>query len=185
MLAVCWYIWDGSRYRRDDTDRIIDLAKQATLGIFDEAKHATDETEQTRISKHAVASQKRERIQAAIALARPELAVRAEDLDADPWLLNFENGTIDLRTGRLQPHDPGDLITKLAPVAYDSNAKCPLWDTVLDRTFNRDASLIAWLQRFEGMALTGDIREQIFPVFYGSGNNGKNVNLRHRGRLDG
>ena len=48
------------------------------------------------------------RIHAMLDLARsaPGIPVLAEDLDADPWLLNVANGTVDLRTGDLRPHDP-------------------------------------------------------------------------------
>ena len=38
-----------------------------------------------------------------------------EQINANPWLLNCANGTVDLKTGTLQPHDPADLITHLAP----------------------------------------------------------------------
>jgi len=34
-------------------------------------------------------------------------------LDVDPYLLNFLNGAVDLRTGELRPHDRADPITKL------------------------------------------------------------------------
>ena len=57
------------------------------------------------------------------------------DLDADPWLLNVENGTIDLRTGELRPHSRDDLISKLAPVRFDPSARCPRWMSFLDEVF--------------------------------------------------
>src|SRR5205814_8473029 len=41
-----------------------------------------------------------------IHLARPHLAARIDMFDADPWLFNCANGTLDLRTGSLRPHDP-------------------------------------------------------------------------------
>ena len=43
--------------------------------------------------------------------ARPIRAAGApEQLDTDPWLLNVENGTLDLRTGELRPHRRDDLL---------------------------------------------------------------------------
>ena len=44
---------------------------------------------------------------------------QAVDWDADGWLLNVKNGTLDLHTGKLRVHGPGDLLTKIAPVIYD------------------------------------------------------------------
>ena len=38
-------------------------------------------------------------------LAKGLLFVEDKALDADPWLLNTETYTIDLRTGRYQRHD--------------------------------------------------------------------------------
>ena len=62
----------------------------------------------------------------------PGIIVNHEQLDSDPWLLNVANGTIDLRTGELRPHNPDDLCTMQAPVAYDPNAVAPLWDKCLE-----------------------------------------------------
>lgn len=63
------------------------------------------------------------------------IPVRPDELDADPWALNCLNGTIDLRTGKLRPHQRAELITKLVPVAYDPNATCPTWKAFLSRIF--------------------------------------------------
>jgi hypothetical protein len=45
----------------------------------------------------------------------------------DPWLLNCNNGALDLRTGELRAHRREDLLTKLAPVAFDRAAIAPRW----------------------------------------------------------
>ena len=44
---------------------------------------------------------------------------------------NVLNGTVDLHTGRLLPHNPDDLCTQQCPVAYDPNARAPLWEACL------------------------------------------------------
>ena len=41
------------------------------------------------------------------AAALQEFSVTADDLDADPWLFNCQNGTLDLRTMELRPARPG------------------------------------------------------------------------------
>ena len=58
--------------------------------------------------------------------SEPGVSVTAEDLGADPMLLNVRNGTVDLRTSRLREHALGDLLTEQAPVTYGSAARCPL-----------------------------------------------------------
>ena len=109
----------------------------------------------------------------ALARSHERVSVRPSDLDRDPWKLNVENGTIDLRTGKLHTHDPADLITKLAPVAYDPSATCPEFEAFLDVVMAGDADLISFLQRAVGYTLTGDVREQVLFLLYGTGANGK------------
>ena len=62
------------------------------------------------------------------------------------FLLNVENGTIDLRTGKLRPHQREDLITRLAPVKFLPGAKCPTWLRVLDEIFAGDTGLDSLLE---------------------------------------
>jgi putative DNA primase/helicase len=171
-----WLIWDGKRWRPDDRKRIVKLCKETALSILDEAKRA-DDTRRDDLMKWARASQKKDRITAMAALAEPEVAVGPDDLDTDPWLFNCKSGTIDLRSGELQPHRREDLITKLAPVEYDPDAACPRFMRFLDEIFDNDQDLIGFVQRWLGHCLTGDITEQILPIFWGEGNNGKSVLL--------
>jgi putative DNA primase/helicase len=132
------------------------------------------------LASWAKASQARGKLEAAVKLAESERAVSAEadQFDADPWLLNCANGVLDLRTGTLRPHDRDDLLTALAPVAYDPDAKCPTWDAFLTRIMGGSSDLIGFLQRIVGYALTGSVREQAIFFLYGSGANGKSTFLK-------
>lgn len=171
-----WLIWDGKRWRPDDSGRIVRLCKKTALSILDEAKKLTGD-ELTEHTRWARKSQSRERLTAMAALAQPEVAVTPDELDADAWAFNCRNGTIDLRTGELRPHRQADLITKLAPVDYDANAHCPRFERFLGEVFGGDAELIAFVQRWHGYSLTGDIREQLLLIYHGEGGNGKSVLL--------
>lgn len=83
-----------------------------------------------------------------------------KDYDVDTMKLNVVNGTIDLRTGRLLPHNPADFITKLSPVEYDPDAQLDLWDEVLDTATDSDTDLQDFLQTTVGYSLTGDVGEE-------------------------
>jgi hypothetical protein len=74
-------------------------------------------------------SQDGRRINAMMNLARsePSVPVLPAQLDADPWLFNCPNGTVDLRTGELREHRREDLITKLCPTPFEPDAPCPTW----------------------------------------------------------
>src|SRR5439155_1929986 len=56
--------------------------------------------------------------EAVLRLARPRLAARPRDFNADPWMLGVRNGVVDLRTGALSVASPEMLLTKQAGAAY-------------------------------------------------------------------
>jgi putative DNA primase/helicase len=79
--------------------------------------------------------------------------------------------------GELRPHRRGDLITKLAPVAFDPAATCPIWDAFVARAMGGSAELVSYLARMVGYALTGEVSEHVLAFFFGGGANGKSTFL--------
>src|SRR5215208_4947610 len=156
--------------RRSGALRRVDTAR----AIFRDAERVADEDEQKKIAEWARGSQSSEHLKAMWTLAKADLAVSPEELDTDPMLLNVENGTVDLRTGSLRPHLPGDLITKLAPVEFDPVAEASRFYKFLKQTLV-DAELIAFVQRFLGYSLTGSTKERALSVLHGVGKNGKST----------
>lgn len=171
-----WLVWDGRRWRPDDVGEIVRRAKETLRVLQAEAVKIGDDGERRRLIAHSLASERDARIRAAITLAQSEhgVPVLPEQLDQDPWVLNVENGTVDLRTGQLRRHRRGDLLTKLVPVAYDPNADCPIWEAFLEQVLI-DADLIRFLQRAVGYSLTGSTGEQVLFLLYGTGANGKST----------
>jgi putative DNA primase/helicase len=166
-----WLFWDGKRWTWDERGEVTKLAHETARSIFADAEHATDQQTQRQIAKFAVASQNQNRISGILSEAKPYLAVSMDDLDRDPWLMTCENGTLDLRTGRLKAHDPADHITKLAPVSYDPDAECPVFKKYLADTL--EDAVITFVKRYAGYTLTGITRERLFAILWGSGKNGK------------
>jgi putative DNA primase/helicase len=164
--------WDGKRYAWDERGEVVKLAHATARGIFHEAAEAEGEDEQKAITKWALASQNESRINAMLSQAKPYLAVGMEELDRAPWLVNCQNGTLDLRTGRLKDHDPTDRITKIVPVGYDLGASCPRFLRFLKETLVDDA-VITFVKRYSGYTLIGVTRERLLAILYGFGKNGK------------
>jgi putative DNA primase/helicase len=131
------------------------------------------------MAKHIHASATHGKLSSALKLCAslPDIAVTHDEFDADDWLLNCGNGTIDLRTGELRKHNPADCITKFAGASYHPDATCPKWMAFLERIFNGDQEVMDYVQEIAGMCLTGDVSEQIMPVFFGHGSNGKSTLL--------
>ncbi len=202
VQAWGWLFWDGARWKTDDTGHVMRLSKSTALGLYDAARAqyatvdrlvaamqaaADDQAaqmkstveERTKEAKRALEwalkSQTRARLEAIVSLAESELPIpaRADAFDTDPWLLNVANGTIDLKTGALLPHDRTRMLTKVSPVQYDPDAPCPLWLSFLDKIFAGNAQLIDYLQRVFGYCLTGLAVEQYLFMLWGSGANGK------------
>src|SRR5215213_2336804 len=105
-------------------------------------------------------------------LAKADLALSTEELDTDYMALNVENGTLDLRTGSLREHAPGDLITKLAPVEFDVTAEAPRFYKFLKQVL-ADEELIRFVQRFLGYSLTGSTKERALSVLHSVGRTGR------------
>jgi putative DNA primase/helicase len=173
-------VWDGKRHAWDDRGEVVKLAHQVARGIFHDAADAENEDEQKAISKWALASQNESRINAMLSQSKPYLAVGMEELDRDPWLVNCQNGTLDLRTGRLKDHDPVDRITKIVPVEYNPDASCPRFMRFLKETLVDDA-VIKFVKRYSGYTVTGVTRERLLAILYGLCKNGKTtlVELLH------
>jgi putative DNA primase/helicase len=126
------------------------------------------------VAKFAGACLNSQRITAAMREAQPHLAITPDMLDADPWLLPFDNCTVDLRTGSPRPHRREDFITKLVRHRYTPEATCERFLTFLRRVVPR---LESYVQKAVGYSLTGITFEKAVFICYGGGNNGKTTLL--------
>jgi putative DNA primase/helicase len=150
-----WHYWDGTRWQHDDDNaQVREYAKATARRLYATAKtftfsQAADAAERIR---RAQRSHEAARVSAMVKLAQSERSVllKPEDFDRDPWRFTVANGTLDLRTGELHEYRREDLITKLAPVAYSSDAECPIFLAFLKRIMGGDADLIGFLQRLLG-----------------------------------
>lgn len=170
-----FYFYNGKKWIEDKGSLIMAAAKATARNIYKEAAETEDKNKQDAIAKHAKASQSISRIKAMIDFTKDVLAVEIQDLNADPYLLNVNNGTIKLKTGELQPHNPDDLITQFIPIDYIPDAKGARFETFLNEVFEANQDLIGYVQRALGYSLTGDQSEQVLFFNKGAGFNGKST----------
>lgn len=171
--------FDGKIWRSDSERRRYILAERVARAIASEVPFLTDPSEKAlraRLSQQALSKGSIDRM---LELAKAHIVVPDGRLDAQPWLLNVENGTLDLRTGVLQKHQASDLLTKMASVQFDQKASCPTFESFLRRALREDEELITFVRKAVGLSLTGDVRHQIFFFVHGQGKTGKStfVNL--------
>jgi putative DNA primase/helicase len=164
-----WHYYDGKRWQCDDLERARECVKTIARELAAEAGALMDD-ELYRAGKRASSASGI----ADVMRSDKRLVVAPTAFDSDPWLLNCRNGTIDLRTGELRPHDADDLISKLADVDYDPDAKAETFDTFLSTVQPSDA-VRAYLARLFGYACVGLVRDHVLAVLWGPGANGKSV----------
>ncbi len=189
-----WLYWDGKRWKRDNAVRVEELAKAFAASLWQEIETITgEESYLVELALFVKRCNSQAAISNTIALARsePGVPVQPEQFDAHPWLLNVENGTLNLANGELSHHSPALYLTKLAPVIYDAAAVAPTWAKFLadvtaptdgdsspdSATADDSLTINEYLRRLSGYCLTGDVREHVMPFLFGSGANGKSTFL--------
>jgi len=160
-----WLVWDGQRWRTEETLAATDLIRSVcrqTAVRADNPKVAAKLA-----SASTVGGVER------LARADRRHAATTDEWDADPWLLNTPGGVVDLKTGRMRPHERADRMTKITTATPSGD--CPTWKQFIDEVTGGDKELQAYLQRMVGYALTGSTQEHALFFLYGTGANGKSV----------
>lgn len=160
-----WLVWDGHRWRTEDTLAATDLIRCV-------CRHAAVHADNPKIAAKLATSGTVGGVERLARADRRHAATTAE-WDADPWLLNTPGGVVDLKTGRQRSHDRADRMTKITTATPSGD--CPIWRQFLVEVTGGDADLQAYLQRMAGYTLTGSTQEHALFFLYGTGANGKSV----------
>jgi len=171
-----WLAWDGQRWGHDSTGQAARWMKSIARLVTSDALRIKDDKERQSALNAARRGESSAGVSGALTLAgtEPEVVVTPDNLDADPYLLNCANGTLDLRTGELRGHDPADLITKLAWGAYDQEASGREFAQFL-ACVQPDESMRSYLSRLAGHGLVGEVVEHVLQIHHGEGANGKST----------
>lgn len=179
-----WHQWAEGRWRRDVTESTCALAQATIAAWWREVGTAGSPEERALLAKHVLSSGRAPRLQAMLKLAaaNERVALPADAFDRDPFLMTVANGTLDLRTGEIRPHNPADLISKRSPIAYDPTATCARFLEFLNLIFDGDETLVEFVRRAGGYSLTGSVGAQCLFFCWGSGCNGKStlVDVMHK-----
>lgn len=186
-----WIAWDGKRWNKDNGQAAArQYASETARKIREEVPFMKDRKEDKAIQRLKFSNQsgKASSIRGMLELASPTLLGdinNFNDPEKTAELFNVQNGTVDLTTGAIKPHDPDDKITTIAGVAYDEDAEAPRWERYLLEVFQNDTEMVEFIQRAVGYSLFGTQYETVCFFLLGdenaadlNGSNGKSVFLK-------
>ncbi len=170
-----FFVWNG-KYWAEGTYLVEELAKDVPKMIYAEASKTSDDIERKTVIAWGTASESRQKLSAMVELTKsdPRIHTFPEHYDTGLHLLNCHNGTVDLRTGGLQPHRHEDYITRMVNIDYLPGAKNEKWESFIKRVIPDDATR-EFVQQATGYSADGTQDEQLFIFCYGEGNNGKST----------
>ncbi|NCX04019.1 MAG: hypothetical protein EBV72_14290, partial [Betaproteobacteria bacterium] len=131
-----WLVWDGSRWRTEDTLAATDLIRSV-------CRHAALKSGNPKVAAKLASASTVSGVER-LARADRRHAANTEEWDADPWLINTIAGVTDLRTGRERAHDRSDRMTKIATAT--PRGECPTWLQFLREITGGDQALQDYLQ---------------------------------------
>lgn len=165
-----WHYWDGKRWAPDrDEARAHQVLQRLLRASWREARVG-----QPQLQRDVKSSSSGSGTRSVLRLAAREPALRTDEVDADPYKLNCANGTLDLHTFELAPHNPADRITKVTEAAYDPDAPSDSWDHFLGSSLPNQ-EVREYLQRYAGLSLIGRVISDLLVIATGDGRNGKGL----------
>ena len=181
---IRWRIFDQTRwvYDRGAADR---LAHQTVRSIPYEA--GPDPVALQAAIKWGKTSEANARIKAMLDVASnlDGMSASKQKFDRYKNLINFTNGTLDLRKGELREHRKREMLTAMAGCSYDSDAVAERWLAFIDEIMDGEKEDVEYLQKLTGYILWGKRPEQIVQFFMGDGGDGKSVFLETLRKLLG
>lgn len=165
--AVGWLWYNGQFWESENAEArldrcIVDILIQRRLAAVQAQAEAI--VRKTEASSHNVSGTKK--------LFTSMVTASIADFDADPEMLNCANGVVDLRTGKLLPHDSGQLYTYCVPVEYDPRADYVEWVEFLGSVLDSE-EMIDYMRLAVGYSLTGHTREECLFYAHGRTRSGK------------
>lgn len=185
--SLGWLIWNGKKWAEGDgMDAVVKAEANAfTKKLFTMASNRLawelDNSEDKAPSKatkarmqHALKSRSNKGIDAIVSLTRANLYRPASMFDADPNVLNTQDGIIDLRTGEMAPHDREAYCTKItkAPLSIEGVRE---WADFVNLICCGDSDMVMYLQTVIGSMLFGRVVSEGLYIAIGDGFNGKST----------
>lgn len=182
-----WFVYDGRVWRPDEGNlRSMELCKKLANNLMVYALSIQDEKQREAYIDFVKRWSRRSYRETVLKDASSVYPVEITQFDANPYLFNCLNGTLNLETGEICKHRPEDMLSKISGVNYVPEARCVRWERFIDEVMQGDLAKAVFLQKALGYALTGDTRHECFFILYGpTSRNGKGTTMETFTRLMG
>ena len=168
-LAGNWRLWNGKLFA-GNFDEVLSQASNILESHFQELMHRGLTDPQIRNAKRLLSLPS---IKNALKLMQASVTLKFHDLGdhAHPYLINANNGVIDLKTKELLPHSKDFKFVQILPVDYDVDADCREFMHAFITWFP-DMALRIYMEKMMGTMLIGTVFRG-FLQCWGKGRNGK------------
>jgi putative DNA primase/helicase len=163
-----WLAWNGKFWDADLADALID---EKVTEILRRRRVAAVQINKETVIKTSVPN--RSRINSCLESLEKRLKVNIKDFDNKPDLLNCNNGYVDLKTGKLYPHDKSQRFTYAIRADYNPQADYSVWADFLSQVIGGGNAVIDYLKKAIGYSLTGYTSEECLFYCYGPTRSGK------------
>ena len=187
----CWYFYTGQRWERDRKGyayrRAIDVVNEFRALAYNVTTISRGNTTPDQWKRHSDKMGQIRQIRAMLDLAGSLMPVVPEEFDADPLVLNVQNGTLEfnIQSGEiyLREYRSDDYLTMMAAAPYLPDAYSPEIDEYLTLFFP-EAERRAFFQLHAAQPLTGLPKRYALQLI-GPTNAGKSMTLDLIGRVLG
>lgn len=168
--AYGWLRWVDTHWESGGAEALVD---RAIVNTLQQRCITAVQTNPPRNEVLTAAKPTAHHVRAAKYLLQSLVTANVSEFDASPDHLNCANGVLDLRTGELTPHTPGQRFTYCLPVEYDPTADAAEWLRFLSAAVSNASELMSYLQQAVGYSLTGHTSEECLFYVHGPTRSGK------------
>lgn len=188
--GAAWMRWDGKRwkpvYEINLYDLVVETAQLSLAALYRAYGGEVSDDDAKKRVKYFTGLKNRSRTDDCLKYARKVMEGAINDFDRAPYLLNVQNGIIDLKTGVLHPHSRAAMCSRITRAAY--RPECKGQESAWTRAIAQivpDAEERAYLQKWAGYLLIGAAPEEKLLFLYGTGGGGKGTFINTIGYMLG
>lgn len=170
-----WLLWNGKLWTSENVYAELMKLAQAVMDKYYfvvEENTTIDKNVKKSLLFHAKSSNNKGNLENMLALASHMNYVK--EMKSASYLLNVQNGVVNLKTKKLLMHHPRYGCTCICACDYDPDIKSKRFTSFVKEITSYDDELYKYLRTLSGYFATGLRREEKFFVFWGkTGRNGK------------